>query len=92
MLPVEEMVTPFNRELYRRIVERSRQGLLVELAFLAADYDEQGMAYISRMVGQAREKTVTPEEVDSFAAVIREEHALRGMRTRPGCRTSPLWI
>ena len=84
MLPVEEMVTPFNRELYRRIVERSRQGLLVELAFLAADYDEQGMAYISRMVGQAREKTVTPEEVDSFAAVIREEHALRGMRDPTG--------
>lgn len=80
LLSPEDMVTDFNRELYRRLLERHRQGLLVELAFLAADYDEQGMAYLSRLVTQARERTVTPEDLTNFAAIIRQEHALQGMQ------------
>ena len=80
LLPPEDMVTSFNRELYRRLLERHRQGLLVELAFLAADYDEQGMAYLSRLVTQARERAASPEDLTNFAAIIRQEHALQGMR------------
>lgn len=40
-IPADLFVTPFNRELYVRLIERQTKGLLVELAFLAADYDEE---------------------------------------------------
>jgi len=76
-LAPEQMVTSFNRELYRRLLDRERQGLLVELPFLASDYDQDGMAYIAKMVRDMGERVVTPEEVARFAAIIREEHTLR---------------
>lgn len=79
-LPPEKMVTAFNRELYRRLIERQRAGLLVELAFLAADYDEDGMAYISRMLRDARERVNSIEEALHCAAIIREEHTLLGLQ------------
>lgn len=78
-LPPEQLVTDFNRGVYTRLLERSRQGLLVELPFLAADYSEPEMGYITRMLQQAKERTVTREELNGYIAVIREEHALRGM-------------
>jgi len=83
-LPPEQMVTAFNRQLYTRILDRDRQGLLVELAFLAADYDADGMAYIARMVRDASVCAVTPDEVSRLTAVIREEHALRSMADPAG--------
>ncbi len=76
-LSPESFLTDFNRELYRRILERDSQGLLVELAFLAADYDEAGMAYISRMVKDAKERVA--EDVAVYTAIIREEHTLKDM-------------
>ena len=79
-LPPEQLVTPFNRALYTRLLERERQGLLIELAFLAADYTEEEMAYITRMVRDADGRTANPEEVARVAAVIREEHALLSMK------------
>ncbi len=75
----EQMVTSFNRELYTRLLDRDRQGLLVELAFLAADYDQDGMAYITRMVRDVGERQMTPDEVSRYAAIIREEHSLLQM-------------
>ena len=78
-LSPEQMVTAFNRQLYTRILDRDRQGLMVELAFLAADYDTDGMAYITRMVRDAGACAVTPDEVSRLTAVIREEHTLRPM-------------
>ena len=79
VLSPEQMMTAFNRGLYQQILDRDRQGLLVELAFLAADYDEAGMAYITRMVKDVGDRIVTPDEVSRCAAVIREEHAMRHM-------------
>ncbi len=73
----EEFLTEVNRTLYRRLLERDSQGLLVELAFLAADYDEAGMAYISRMVKDAKERVA--EDIGNYIAIIREEHALKDM-------------
>ena len=78
-LSPDQMMTAFNRGLYQRILDRDRHGLLVELAFLSADYDEAGMAYITRMVKDVGDRIVTPEEVSRCAAVIREEYALRHM-------------
>ena len=78
-LPPEQMMTEFNRGLYRRLLDRDRNGLMVELPFLAADYDESGMAYITRMVKDVGDRIVTPEEVSRCAAIIREEYSLRHM-------------
>ena len=72
-------MTDFNRTLYARLLERHRQGLLIELAFLSADYDERDMAYIARMLRGAQERTDTPEDMAEYASIIREEYALRGM-------------
>ncbi|MBO5797169.1 MAG: DNA primase, partial [Clostridia bacterium] len=72
-LPPDQMVTPFNRRLYEQILSRHRSALLVELALLSADYDVDGMAYITRMVHAAAERDNTPDEALHCAAVIREE-------------------
>lgn len=79
LIQPEQFVTDFNRTLYTRLLERHRQGLLIELAFLSADYDERDMAYIARMLRQAQERTDTPEDLAEYAGIIREEYALRGM-------------
>ena len=79
LLAPEQVVTAFNRGLYTRILDRDRQGLLVELPFLAADYDADQMAYITRMVRDAGVCTVNPDEVSRLAAIIREEHGLLAM-------------
>ena len=79
LIQPEQFVTDFNRTLYTRLQERHRQGLLIELAFLSADYDERDMAYIARMLRQAQERTDTPEDLAEYAGIIREEYALRGM-------------
>ena len=76
LLP-EMMLTEFNRTLYARLLERHTQGLMVELAFLSADYDELGMAYISRMVKDAKDRVA--EDITAYTAIIREEHVLRDM-------------
>ena len=80
MLAPEQVVTEFNRRLYTHLLDRERQGLMVELAFLSANYDHEGMAYIAKMVSDAKEHTITPEEVLRLAAVIREENTLRSMQ------------
>ena len=82
-LPPEEMVTAFNRALYARLLERHRQGLLIELAFLSADYNADEMAYISHMVQTAREGTQTPEQAMEYAEIIRAEHTLSELNS-PG--------
>ena len=76
-LPPDCFLTDFNRELYSRLLSRHEQGLLVELAFLSADYDELGMAYISRMVKDAKDRVA--ENITAYTAIIREEHALKDM-------------
>ncbi len=78
-LPAEQMVTAFNRGLYTLLLERHRQGLLIEMAFLSGDYDDEAMAYIARMVRDAKERTVSMQDIDNYIAIIREEFSLRGM-------------
>ncbi len=90
VLAPEQIVTAFNRGLYAHLLERERQGLMVELAFLSANYDEDAMAYIARMVSEAKEHTVTPEEVLRLAAVIREENTLRTMQDPTGLADSDI--
>ena len=78
-LTPEQIVTAFNRELYQRLLTRDEHGLLIELAFLAADYDPAAMGYITRMVRDAQERAVTAEDVRQYAAIIREENAMRAL-------------
>ena len=76
VLPPEEFVTSFNRRLYERLLERHRNELLIELAFLASDFSEEEMGSITRMVREARERVSSREEVVRCADVIRKEHQL----------------
>ena len=76
VLPPEEFVTSFNRRLYERLLERHRNGLLIELAFLASDFSEEEMGSITRIVREARERVSSREEVVRCADVIRKEHQL----------------
>ena len=72
-LPPERVVTAFNRGVYERLVTRHKSGLLVELALLSADYEVDGMAYLTRMVHEASERANTLEEALHCATVIAEE-------------------
>ncbi len=85
-LPPEQFVTDFNRGVYAQLLERHHHGLMTELSFLAADYDEDGMAYLTRMVRDATDRAPGPEEVAHYAALVRHEHRLMGM-TNPGDAT-----
>lgn len=80
-LPPEEMVTAFNRGLYENLLARQAAGQSVELSFLSEDYDEEGMAYIARMVREVRERvsSMSIEEAYRFAQVIHSEHELLGL-------------
>lgn len=80
-LPPEEMVTAFNRGLYQNLLARQAAGQAVELSFLSEDYDEEGMAYIARMVREVRERvsSMSVEEALRFARVIHSEHQLQGL-------------
>ena len=80
-LPPEAMATSFNRDLYRQMLDRHRSGLLLDLPFLAADYDEDAMAYISRMMQAAQPLAGTPEEAQRYADILLEEYRLRGVAT-----------
>lgn len=82
-LPIEEMVTPFNRELYRTLVERRNQGKEIELSYLSEMYDVDEMAYITKMVREARERvsSLTVEEVKRYADIIRYEHRLSALNS-----------
>ncbi len=78
VLPAQEMVTAFNRELYRTLIERHGQGKEIELSYLSEVYDVDEMAYIAKMVREARERvsSLTVEEVKRYAEIIRYEHRL----------------
>ncbi len=81
VLPPEEMVTPFNRKVYLSLIERQKEGKEIELAFLSEAYDIDEMAYITKMVRDARERVsaLTEAEVKRYAEIIRYEHRLSAL-------------
>ncbi|MBP5303351.1 MAG: toprim domain-containing protein, partial [Clostridia bacterium] len=74
----EQFVTAFNKGLYELIVERSKQNLLLELSFLAEDFEENEMAYITKMLHSAQLLSGTKEELKQFVDVLIEESQKRG--------------
>ena len=76
-LPPEHMVTALNAEIYRRILERQRQGLLLELSFFAADFDDDQMAYITHMVQDAKGDAFTVADALRYVEIIEEEYSLQ---------------
>ena len=79
-LPPSGMATPFNRQLYERLIARQQQGLVINLALLSADYDVDEMAYIARMEQAAEERNNTLGEALDCADVIREEQQAAAVR------------
>ena len=82
LLSPEEMVTPFNRKVYEQLVSRYQQGLGVELGFLSEEYEPDEMAYITKMVRDAREhvSSLTVEEAKRYVSVIKSENQLAALR------------
>lgn len=79
-LPPDGMVTAFNRSVYRYLIERKTNGLLIDLPFFSADFDETQMAYLTRVVQSAKERAFTWEDTRQYINIIREENALRGLK------------
>ncbi len=79
-LPADTMVTAFNKQVYTYLLERQKKGLLIDLPFFASDFEDAQMAYITRAVQAAKERAFTWAETQSYIAIIREEHALRGLK------------
>ena len=73
------MVTSFAKRLYGYILERHKQGLLLELAFFANDFDDDEMAYITRIVHDAKNRAFTTEDAMRYATIIREEATISGL-------------
>ncbi len=81
LLP-DEMITPFNRKLYAELVARAEQGMSFELSHLSEVYEPEEMAYITKMVRDARERVSshTVEEAKRYVSVIKSEHQLSALR------------
>lgn len=83
MLAPDEMVTDFNRQLYCRLIDLKRQGAVADLPCLSAVYDEGGMAYIARMLQEARDRSPDPAEAVNYAEVIKKERKLQALQKDP---------
>ncbi|MBQ9862204.1 MAG: DNA primase [Clostridia bacterium] len=81
LLSPEEMVTPFNRKVYEQLLGRYQQGLSVELGFLSEEYEPDEMAYITKMVRDAREhvSSLTVDEAKRYVSVIKSENQLAAL-------------
>ena len=81
LLSADEMITAFNRNLYATLVERMDQGLSLELSHLSELYEPEEMAYITKMVRDARERVSshTVDEAKRYVSIIRSEHHLAAL-------------
>ncbi len=80
VLSADKLVTDFNARVYRYLIDRKAAGLLVELPFFSADFEEAEMAYITRAVETANKSAFTWDEARKYIDIILEEHALRGLK------------
>ncbi len=78
-LPDTDMITPFNRRLYSCIVTRHSSGLLVELPILAAEFNEDEMAYITLMLHNAQTRAEVMTDLMQYVDIIRSEKSLSSM-------------
>ena len=78
VLSPEDMVTPFNKALYTLLTERQKEGKEIELTYLSEVYDNDEMAYLTKMVKDARERVsaLTADEIKRYAEIIRYENRL----------------
>ncbi len=79
VLPAEKMVTAFNRRVYQYLADRKAAGLLIELPFFSADFEDAEMAYITRAVETANKSAFTWEDTRRYIDIISEESSLRGL-------------
>ncbi len=79
VLPADKMVTAFNARVYSYLADRKAAGLLIELPFFSADFEDAQMAYIARAVETANKSAFTWEDTQRYIDIILEESALRGL-------------
>lgn len=78
-LPPSDMITPFNRRLYSFLVQRQEQGLLVELPILAAEFNEDEMAYITFLLNGAQTRAEALSDLMQYVEIIRSEKTFATM-------------
>lgn len=78
VLSPEDMVTPFNKALYTLLTQRQKEGKEIELTYLSEVYDNDEMAYLTKMVKDARERVsaLTVDEIKRYAEIIRYENQM----------------
>ena len=74
-LAPDQMITPLCSRIYACLIERHKNGLMLDLAYLAADFSEDQMAYIAGMLRSARERVNSRREAEHYIAVLRQENA-----------------
>lgn len=79
MLPVEDMITPFNRKVYGAIVERHKNGQLIELSLLSASFGEDEMAYLTYLCQASQNRSETVADLIQYVEIIRAEKAFASM-------------
>lgn len=82
LLSPSEMITPFNQRVYEELLRRYHEGLAIELPYMSELYEPEEMAYITKMVREAREHVSahTVEEAKRYVSVIKSERELAALR------------
>ncbi|MBQ9414490.1 MAG: DNA primase [Clostridia bacterium] len=75
-LPAEDMLTSLNRKIYALLIERKQAGLLVELSLLAVSFEDDQMAYITRIWNKAGTLGGSEDDMQRYIRVIREQGSL----------------
>jgi len=75
-LSCEDMITPFNKRLYHYTVQRHSQGLLIELSIMAAEFNDDEMAYITLMLHNAQTRAEALSDMMQYVDIIQSEKRL----------------
>ncbi len=86
-LPPDDIVTAFNRRLYKLLIERQQQRLVIELPLLAGFFGEEEMAYIARLWQAAQTLAGSEADMKRYIDIIRQEKALSGISSSLGSRS-----
>lgn len=74
-LEPSQMITSLCAKIYACLIERHKNGLMLDIVYLASDFSEEQMAYIAAMLRAARDRVNSREEADHYIAVLRQENA-----------------
>lgn len=78
-VPPEKFITGFNRRVYEQIAGRLKMGKSVGLTGLSADFTQDEMAYLARILARYDGISAGPDDVREYENVILQEHERKKM-------------